>query len=59
MRPKPMVEVGSKPMLWHPYVSSRVRAVWWDDQHLGIEWPLPVSAISGRDREASLWPPAR
>jgi dTDP-4-dehydrorhamnose 3,5-epimerase len=30
-------------------------SVRWDDPELGIPWPLPVSAISDRDRAAGAW----
>lgn len=34
------------------YVPESARAVRWDDPGLAIAWPLPVSVISARDREA-------
>ena len=41
-----------------PYVPESARSVRWDDPTVGIAWPLPVTAISQRDREAPLWPPS-
>jgi dTDP-4-dehydrorhamnose 3,5-epimerase len=40
------------------YVASSARSLRWDDPTVGITWPLPVEAISERDREAPLWPPS-
>ena len=40
----------------HDPTSSRV--LHWQDPTVGIDWPLPVSAISDRDREAPAWPPS-
>jgi dTDP-4-dehydrorhamnose 3,5-epimerase len=39
-----------------PYVASASRSLRWDDPALAISWPLPVSRISDRDREAPAWP---
>jgi dTDP-4-dehydrorhamnose 3,5-epimerase len=39
---------------YHP---ESARVLSWQDQSLGIDWPLPVTAISDRDREAPPWPP--
>jgi dTDP-4-dehydrorhamnose 3,5-epimerase len=36
------------------YCPEAARALRWDDPALGIAWPLPVSAISERDRGAPL-----
>jgi dTDP-4-dehydrorhamnose 3,5-epimerase len=41
-----------------PYAPASARSLRWDDPTVGIEWPLPVTAISKRDREAPLWPPS-
>jgi dTDP-4-dehydrorhamnose 3,5-epimerase len=41
-----------------PYVPASARSLRWDDPTVGIEWPLAVTAISQRDREAPPWPPA-
>jgi dTDP-4-dehydrorhamnose 3,5-epimerase len=41
-----------------PYVAASARSLRWDDPTVGIEWPLPVSVISQRDREAPPWPPS-
>jgi dTDP-4-dehydrorhamnose 3,5-epimerase len=41
-----------------PYVPASARGVRWDDPTVGIDWPLSVTVISQRDREAPLWPPA-
>lgn len=35
------------------YAPESARGVRWDDPAFGIEWPLPVSAISDRDRHLS------
>ncbi len=40
------------------YVASSARSLRWDDPTAGITWPLPVEAISDRDREAPMWPPS-
>jgi dTDP-4-dehydrorhamnose 3,5-epimerase len=42
-----------------PYVPSSARSIRWNDPQVGIEWPMPVTAISDRDREAPSWPPER
>ena len=39
------------------YVPDSARSLRWDDPTVGVAWPLPVTAISQRDREAPLWPP--
>jgi dTDP-4-dehydrorhamnose 3,5-epimerase len=39
-----------------PYVATSARSLRWDDPTVAIEWPLPVTVISERDREAPLWP---
>jgi dTDP-4-dehydrorhamnose 3,5-epimerase len=41
-----------------PYVAASARSLRWDDPTVGISWPLPVEAISERDREAPAWPPS-
>ena len=41
-----------------PYVPESARSLRWDDPTVAIDWPLPVTAISQRDREAPLWPPS-
>ena len=41
-----------------PYVPESARSLRWDDPTVGIDWPLPVTAISQRDREAPAWPPS-
>jgi dTDP-4-dehydrorhamnose 3,5-epimerase len=33
------------------------RCVVWNDQSLGIKWPLQLSEISQRDKAADTWPP--
>lgn len=33
-----------------PYMAAAVRGYRWDDPAFGIEWPLPVTVISERDR---------
>lgn len=40
-----------------PFVAASARSLRYDDPTLAIPWPLPVSTISDRDREAPLWPP--
>ncbi len=40
---------------YHP---DSARVLSWDDPTVGIVWPLPVTAISDRDREAPPWPPS-
>ena len=40
------------------YVAASARCLRWDDPQLAIGWPLPVSKISDRDREAPTWPPS-
>jgi dTDP-4-dehydrorhamnose 3,5-epimerase len=42
-----------------PYAPASSRSLRFDDPTVGIAWPLPVTAISTRDREAPLWPPSR
>lgn len=39
------------------YAAESARTLRWDDPQLAICWPLPVSRISARDREAPPWPP--
>jgi dTDP-4-dehydrorhamnose 3,5-epimerase len=41
-----------------PHVPASARSLRWDDPTVGIDWPLPVTVISQRDREAPLWPPS-
>lgn len=41
--------------IYHP---SSARAVQAFDPELAIEWPLPVTRMSRRDREAPTWPPS-
>jgi dTDP-4-dehydrorhamnose 3,5-epimerase len=40
------------------YVPGSARSLRWNDPTVGIDWPLPVTVISQRDREAPLWPPS-
>lgn len=40
-----------------PYVAQSARSLLWCDPTLAITWPLGVSAISDRDKEAQPWPP--
>lgn len=35
------------------------RSLSWRDESVGIDWPLPVTVMSDRDREAPPWPPSR
>jgi dTDP-4-dehydrorhamnose 3,5-epimerase len=39
-----------------PFVAAASRSLRWDDPTLAIPWPLPVTRISDRDREAPPWP---
>lgn len=39
-----------------PFVASASRSLRWDDPTLAITWPLPLTRISDRDREAPAWP---
>ena len=39
-----------------PFVPAASRSLRWDDPTLAIAWPLPVTRISDRDREAPPWP---
>lgn len=41
-----------------PYDAASARSLHWQDPHLAIPWPLPVSALSARDRDAPPWPPS-
>lgn len=41
-----------------PYDAASARSLHWQDPHLDIPWPLPVSALSARDRDAPPWPPS-
>ncbi len=36
-----------------PYHPESARGLRWDDPRVGIEWPLPVTAMSKRDEEFS------
>ena len=42
-----------------PHVPASSRSLSWQDPTLRIEWPLPVTSMSQRDREAPPWPPQR
>lgn len=42
-----------------PYDAASARSLHWQDPHLAIRWPLPVTALSDRDRDAPPWPPSR
>jgi dTDP-4-dehydrorhamnose 3,5-epimerase len=42
----------------HHYVPESVRGVRWDDPSFAIEWPLPVTEISERDRSLPHYDPA-
>lgn len=39
-----------------PFVAEASRSLRWDDPTLAIPWPLPVTRISDRDRQAPAWP---
>lgn len=36
---------------------SHARTLRWDDPTVGIEWPLPATRISAKDRQGHAWPP--
>ena len=38
---------------------THARTLRWDDPTLDIDWPLPPTRISAKDREGHAWPPAR
>jgi dTDP-4-dehydrorhamnose 3,5-epimerase len=40
-----------------PHHPESARILRWSDPTVGIAWPLPVTHISDRDREAPSWPP--
>jgi len=40
-----------------PHHPESARILRWSDPTVGIAWPLPVTRISDRDREAPSWPP--
>lgn len=40
-----------------PHHPGSARILRWSDPTVGITWPLPVTRISDRDREAPSWPP--
>jgi dTDP-4-dehydrorhamnose 3,5-epimerase len=40
------------------YHRDSARSLSWADPTVGIDWPLPVTVISDRDREAPPWPPS-
>ena len=40
-----------------PHHPESARILRWSDPTVGIVWPLPVTRISDRDREAPSWPP--
>ncbi|MCF6377000.1 dTDP-4-dehydrorhamnose 3,5-epimerase family protein [Nocardioides KLBMP 9356] len=37
---------------------EHARTLQWDDPTVAIEWPLPPTRISAKDREGHAWPPA-
>lgn len=39
-----------------PFVAESARSISWQDPTLAIDWPLPVTRISERDRQAPTWP---
>ncbi len=41
------------------YSPAHARTLRWDDPAVGIEWPLPATKISSKDREGHAWPPPR
>ena len=45
-------------LISRPYHAASARSLSWADPTVGIDWPLPVSVISERDREAPPWPPS-
>lgn len=40
-----------------PFHAESARALHFQDPHLKIPWPVPVSRVSERDRQAPTWPP--
>ncbi len=44
-------------LISRPHVPASARSLSWRDPTLGIDWPLPVTVVSERDREAPPWPP--
>ena len=40
-----------------PHHPESARSLLWSDPTVAITWPLPVTRISDRDREAPAWPP--
>ena len=40
-----------------PYDPASSRSLSWRDPTINIKWPLDVTIVSARDREAPLWPP--
>jgi dTDP-4-dehydrorhamnose 3,5-epimerase len=45
-------------LISRPFHPDSARSLSWADPTIGIDWPLPVSVISERDREAPRWPPS-
>lgn len=41
-----------------PHHPESSRSLSWEDPTVAIEWPLPVTLISDRDRKAPPWPPS-
>lgn len=41
------------------YSPEHARTLSWHDPTVGIEWPLPPTRISAKDREGHPWPPTR
>jgi dTDP-4-dehydrorhamnose 3,5-epimerase len=40
------------------FSADHARTLAWDDPTLAIDWPVPVSRISDKDRHGHPWPPA-
>ena len=48
-KPKPMIKIGGKPILWHIMNPEYSRGIVWNDKTLKIAWPLKPSVISEND----------
>jgi dTDP-4-dehydrorhamnose 3,5-epimerase len=40
------------------FSADHARSLAWDDPTVGVDWPLPVTRISDKDRQGHAWPPA-
>jgi dTDP-4-dehydrorhamnose 3,5-epimerase len=39
------------------FAPAHARTLAWDDPGIGVQWPLPVTKISTKDRNGHAWPP--